>query len=75
MRPRRLVSTRDVDGSGPAVWAVWDGEKLVGVFTKECVARGDAAVLRRDAARAGACGRSVDCLPVLVCTESQHTQG
>jgi len=80
--PRRLVPTRDVDRSGPvaaarvpvAVWAVWDGEDLVGVYAQESVARGDAAVLRRDAARAGHRGRSVDCLPLQVFTESQHTR-
>jgi len=66
-RPRagRLVPTRDLDNTGgppvaarvpAAVWAVWDGEDLVGVYAEESTARADAAVLRRDAARAG-CGR------------------
>jgi len=60
-RPRagRLVPTRDLDNTGGppvAVWAVWDGEDLVGVYAEESTARADAAVLRRDAARAG-CGR------------------
>lgn len=81
VRPRRLVPTRDVERSGQAVaarvpvavWAVWDGEDLVGVYAQESVARGDAAVLRRDAARAGHRGRTVDCLPLQVLTESQHT--
>ncbi len=78
VRPRRLVRTRDVDRSGPAVAArvpvaVWDGEDLVGVYAQESVARRDAAVLRRDAARAGHRGRTVDCLPLQVFTESQHT--
>ena len=82
VRPQRLVPTRDADRVGPAVparvpvavWAVWDGEDLVGVYAQESVARGDAAVLRRDAARAGHRGRTVDCLPLQVFTESQHTR-
>jgi len=82
VRLRRLVPTRDVDGSGPAVaarvpvavWAVWDGEDLVGVYAQESVARGDAALLGRDAARAGHRGQTVDCLPLQVFTESQHTR-
>lgn len=32
---------------------VWDGEDLAGVYAEESTAREDAAVLRRDAARAG----------------------
>ncbi len=76
----RLLPTRDT-GDGPgvparvpvAVWAVWDGEDLVGVYAEESTARADAAVLQRDAARAGLRGRSVDCLPLQVFTESQHT--
>jgi len=55
VRPQRLVPTRDADRVGPAVparvpvavWAVWDGEDLVGVYAQESVARGDAAVGRR----------------------------
>jgi len=77
----RLLPTRHT-GDGPvvsarvpvAVWAVWDGENLVGVYAQEAAARGDAAVLQRDAARAGHRGRSVDCLPLQVFTESQHTR-
>jgi len=80
-RPGRLVPTRDADRVGPAVaarvpvavWAVWDADDLVGVYAQESLARGDAAVLRRDAARAGHRGRTVDCLPLQVFTESQHT--
>ncbi len=79
-RPRRLVPTRDADRVGPAqaarvpvaVWAVWDGDDLVGVYAQESTARGDAAVLRRDAVRAGTRPGSVDCLPLRVFTESQH---
>jgi len=74
----RLLPTRHTD-HGPgvsarvAVWAVWDGEDLVGVYAQESTARADAAVLRRDAVRAGHRARSVDCLPLQVFTESQHT--
>jgi len=78
---RRLLPTRDT-GDGPdvvawvpvAVWAVWDGEDLVGVYAQESTARADAAVLQRDAARAGHRARSVDCLPLQVFTERQHTR-
>jgi len=78
--PRRLLPTRDVDESSPvvaarvpvAVWAVWDGEDLVGVYADESTARADAAVLRRDPARAGQRGPAVDCLPLQVLTEPQH---
>jgi len=77
----RLLPTRHTAG-GPgvlarvpvAVWAVWDGEDLVGVYAQESTARADAAVLQRDAARAGYRARSVDCLPLQVFTESQHTR-
>ncbi len=73
----RLVPTRHT-GDGPgvpvSVWAVWDGEDLVGVYAEESTARADAAVLQRDAARAGLRGRTVDCLPLQVFTESQHTR-
>jgi len=76
----RLLPTRHTD-HGPtvparvpvAVWAVWDGEDLVGVYAEESTARADAKVLRRDAARAGVRPGSVDCLPLQVFTESQHT--
>ncbi len=79
-RPRRLLPTRDVDESSPAVaarvpvavWAVWDGEDLVGVYAEGATARADAAALRRDAARAGHRGSAVDCLPLQVFTEPQH---
>jgi len=57
-----------------AVWAVWDGEDLVGVYADEAAGRADAAVLQRDAARAGVRAGSVDCLPLQVFTESQHTR-
>jgi len=77
----QLLPTRHV-GEGPgvsawvpvAVWAVWDGEDLVGVYAEERTARADAAVLRRDAARAGVRAGSVDCLPLQLFTESQHTR-
>ena len=77
----RLLPTRHTD-HGPgvparvpvAVWAVWDGEDLVGVYAEESTARADAAVLQRDSARAGVRSGSVDCLPLRVFTESQHTR-
>jgi len=80
----RLLPTRHT-GDGPAgpgvvarvpvaVWAVWDGEDLVGVYAQESTARVDATVLQRDAARAGYRAGSVDCLPLQVFTESQHTR-
>jgi len=77
----RLLPTRHTD-HGPGVvarvpvgvWAVWDGEDLVGVYAQESTARADAAVLRRDAARAGHRAGSVDCLPLQVFTEPQHTR-
>jgi len=77
----RLLPTR-YTGAGPgvsarvpvAVWAVWDGEDLVGVYAEESTARADAAVLQRDAVGAGVRARSVDCLPLQVFTESQHTR-
>ncbi len=77
----RLLPTRHT-GNGPgvvarvpvAVWAVWDGEDLVGVYAQESTARADAAVLQRDAARAGVRAGGVDCLPLQVFTESQHTR-
>jgi len=78
--PRLLPSRHTGDGPGVparvpvAVWAVWDGEDLVGVYAEESAARADAAVLRRDAARAGVRAGSVDCLPLRVFTESQHTR-
>jgi len=56
-----------------AVWAGWDGENLVGVYAEESMARADAAVLQRDAARVGVRAGSVDCLPLQVFTESQPT--
>jgi len=78
---RRLLPSRHT-GDGPgvaarlpvAIWAVWDGEDLVGVYARESIARADAKVLQRDAARAGHRGRSVDCLPLQVYTEPQHTR-
>jgi len=77
--PRLLPTRHTGDGPGVvarvpvAVWAVWDAEDLVGVYADESTARADAAVLRRDAARAGLRSRGVDCLPLRVFTESQHT--
>jgi len=77
----RLLPSRHT-GDGPrvgarvpvAVWAVWDGEDLVGVYADESTARTDAAVLQRDARRAGVRAGSVDCLPLQVYTEPQHTR-
>jgi hypothetical protein len=79
---RRLLPTRPTDHAGPAVvarvpvgvWAVWDGGDLVGVYAQENTARGEAVVLRRDAARTGVRPGSVDYLPLRVFTESQHTR-
>jgi len=79
---RRLLPTRPTDHAGPAVvarvpvgvWAVWDGGDLVGVYAQENTARGEAGVLRRDAARTGVRPGSVDYLPLRVFTESQHTR-
>ncbi len=56
----------------PRVWGVWDGEDLVGVYAEEQVARADAAVLRRDAVRAGVRASMIDCLAVPVLTATQH---
>lgn len=53
---------------------MWDGKDLVAVYAEESTARVDAAVLPRDAARAGHRGRTVDCLPLRVFTESQHSR-
>jgi len=78
--PRLLPTRHTGDGPGVvarvpvAVWAVWDGEDLVGVYAQESTARADAAALQRDAARAGVRARTVDCLPLQVFTESQHTR-
>ncbi len=77
----RLLPTRHTD-HGPGVvarvpvgvWAVWDGEDLIGVYSEEGTARADAAVLQRDAVRAGVRAGSVDCLPLQVFTEPQHTR-
>jgi hypothetical protein len=76
-----LLPTRHT-GDGPgvparvpvAVWAVWDADDLVGVYAQESTARADAAVLQRDAARVGVRPGGVDCLPLQVFTESQHTR-
>ena len=78
--PRLLPSRHTDHGPGVvarvpvAVWAVWDTDDLVGVYAQESTARADAAVLQRDAARAGLRGRTVDCLPLQVFTEPQHTR-
>jgi len=56
----------------PRVWGVWDGEDLVGVYAEEQVARADAAVLQRDAVRAGVRASTIDCLAVPVLTATQH---
>lgn len=50
----------------------WDGEDLVGVYAEESVARADAAVLQRDAVRAGVRASIVECLAVPVLTSTQH---
>jgi len=70
-----LLPNRHTDhgpGVPVAVWAVWDGEDLVGVYAQESTARADATVLQRDAALAGYRAGSVDCLPLQVFTEPQH---
>ncbi len=59
----------------PRVWGVWDGEDLVGVYAEEQVARADAAVLRRDAVRAGVRASTIDCLALPVLTAPQHQHG
>jgi hypothetical protein len=80
LAPRLLPTRHTGDGPGVvarvpvAVWAVWDGEDLVGVYAQESTARTDAAVLQRDARRAGVRAGSVDCLPLQVYTEPQHTR-
>ncbi len=67
------ASTRPARRRAPLrVWGVWDGDDLVGVYAEERVARADAAVLRRDAVRAGVRASTVDCLPVPVYREVQH---
>ena len=72
------VPTRGLDDSVDPVparvpVAVWDDEDLVGVYADESTARAYAAVLARDAARAGLRGRVVDCLPLQVFTSPEHS--
>ncbi len=43
------------------------------VYAEESTARTDARVLQRDVARAEHRARGVDCLPLQVFTEPQHT--
>jgi len=77
-RPSRVVTEErplvlPVAAAPPRVWGVWDGEDLVGVYAEEQVARADAAVLRRDAVRAGVRALTIDCLALPVLTVTQHT--
>jgi len=51
---------------------VWDGEDLVGVYVEEQVAGADAAVLQRDAVRAGVRASTIDCLALPVLTATQR---
>ena len=44
------------------------------MYAEKSTARVDAAVLQRDAARAGHRAGTVDCLPLQVFTESQHAR-
>jgi len=75
-RPRPVVeelpAALPVAQVPPRVWGVWDAEDLVGVYAEESVARADAAVLRRDAVRAGVPASMIDCLAVPVLTATQH---
>jgi len=78
-RPRAVVEERPlvlpVAAVPPrvwGVWGVWDGEDLVGIYAEEQVARADAAVLRRDAVRAGVRASTIDCLALPVLTATQH---
>jgi hypothetical protein len=78
-RAPRVAASRPAGQVAPAgqvvpvqVWAVWDGEDLVGVYAEERVARADVAVLRRDAVGAGVRASTVDCLPLPVYREGQH---
>ncbi len=67
-----LPAALPVPAVPPRVWGVWDGEDLVGVYAEEQVARADAAVLQRDAVRAGVRASTIDCLAVPVLTATQH---
>ncbi len=75
-RPRPVVeelpAALPVPAVPPRVWGVWDGEDLVGIYAEEQVARADAAVLQRDAVRAGVRASTIDCLAVPVLTTAQH---
>ncbi len=75
-RPRPVVeelpAALPVAQVPPRVWGVWDGEDLVGVYAEEQVARADAAVLRRDAVRAGVRASMIDCLALPVLIGPQH---
>jgi len=66
-----LPAALPVPAVPPRVWGVWDGEDLVGIYAEEQVARADAAVLQRDAVRAGQ-RPVVECLAVPVFTAAQH---
>ena len=70
-----LPAARRVPAVPTRVWGVWDGEELVGIYAEEQVARADAAVLRRDAVRAGVRASTIDCLAVPVLTATQHQHG
>ncbi len=70
-----LPAVLGVPAVPPRVWGVWDAEDLVGVYAEEQVARADAAVLRRDAVRAGVRASTIDCLAVPVLTATQHQHG
>jgi len=75
-RPRPVVeelpAVLGVPAMPPRVWGVWDGEDLVGVYAEEQVARADAAVLQRDAVRAGVRASTIDCLALPLRTTGQH---
>ena len=67
-----LPAVLGVPAVPPRVWGVWDSDDLVGVYAEESVARADAAVLQRDAVRAGVRASTVECLAVPVLTSTQH---
>ncbi len=67
-----LPAVLGVPAVPPRVWGVWDGEDLVGVYVEEQVAGADAAVLQRDAVRAGVRASTIDCLALPVLTATQR---
>jgi len=69
---QKLPAVLGVPAMPPRVWGVWDGEDLVGVYAEEQVARADAAVLQRDAVRAGVRASTIDCLALPLRTTGQH---